>query len=121
MCLIWPAFMSWRNDGFPSPPPAEVLHERDAMVKRTMFQRSCFVAEDDHGDAYLGVALATAELGESWETEYAYSTEATCRLCFDHPIQRLAVGCHAMLVTGKLWRNAMSTVHGWRSCHKSAN
>lgn len=64
LMTIWPAFTAWKGGGFPHPPPAEVLHEYDSMVKRTMFQRRCFVADDESRDAYLGIAIATAELGD---------------------------------------------------------
>lgn len=60
----FPAFVAWSNRDFPSPPPAEVLHEHDFMARITMYNRYCFIAEDDDHNAYLGMTLVTAELGD---------------------------------------------------------
>ncbi|KAK5127145.1 hypothetical protein LTR85_008505 [Meristemomyces frigidus] len=77
---LWPAFMGWQARGFPSPPPAEVLNEHDCMVKRTMFNRYCFIAEDALGKAYLGMTLSTMEIGDRVCLLYGGDTPFVLRL-----------------------------------------
>lgn len=60
----FPAYTEWRQSGFPTPIPTEVLHEHDYYVTQVMFNREFFIAEDDRQTSYMGITMGVPRDGD---------------------------------------------------------
>ena len=60
----FPAYTAWKQSGFPTPMPTEVLHEHDYYVTQVMSNREFFIAEDDGRNSYMGITMGVPRDGD---------------------------------------------------------
>ena len=59
----FPAYTAWKQSGFTTPVPTEVLHEHDYYVTQVMSNREFFVAEDGQ-TSYMGITMGVPRAGD---------------------------------------------------------
>lgn len=60
----FPAYTSWKQSGYHTPVPTEVLHEHDYYVTQVMSNREFFIAEDDGQVSYMGITMGVPRDGD---------------------------------------------------------